>query len=261
MQQNKLILILIGLSILTITMFPLTIWKLTQKNKENIYDLVHSTKELTKSIDNLEILISAKDIPTFSHEFKNINDNIMTVKNILQEDNNNLNKNFMILGEELDKITNKFLTVTNSMSSSEALVVNNLNTVEGKVISKIDNSFLLINEYMDKYNNLSKNIKSLDVKVAAILMELKNIQIEKDVKLQKQDTKTAEGLNFELTLQGVMQTPKGYIAYVSGEDKNNTKSVTLNSKINGWEVIEIKSKSIKIKKGNKVKEIFIDTLN
>lgn len=243
--DNKLSLITIGLNLLIVFMLPLVIWKLDSKNKSNIDTLFTSTQQLNKSVENLEKLISEKDIPTFSNEFKNVNDNILLAKDLLKDDNNILNQNFSTLGEELDKI----VKTLKEMKEVQIQSVENVVNIEDRLISKIDNSFLLINEYLNKYNNLNKTIKRIEAKLNELNEGIKNTTVNNN-----------KVLDFTLTLQGVMQTPSGYIAYVSGEDKSKTESVTVKSKINGWEVVEIKSKSILIRKNGIEEEIFIDQM-
>lgn len=211
-----------------------------KKNKERIDELQKTYSKLNQTVENLYSLMESKDMPTFTTEFKNINDNIVASKSGTSEELLQLNKNFLILGKELDTIFEKLdilrISFEEKKSNDEDKfenITNNIILLEERVTSKMESNELLFQELQKK-----NKIKQQAVQ--------KPIEKEPD---------------FVLILQGVMQTADGYFAYVSGQDKDKTSSVSVGSKINGWEVVEIESKSITIEKDGVSKIIKIDNSN
>jgi len=251
-KEEKLLLYgIIIFNILLILMLPLAIWKIDSKNKQNIDVLLKSTDKLNKEVVNLAKIMETKDVPTFSKEFKQINDNVIESKEIL-------NNNIKVMANEIVNINQKMIENTQHLEQSKE-----------KIITKIDNSFLMMNDYIEKVNVINKSIKTLSEKMDKVTLDsnevketINKISLKSSSNTNSNDLeKQTNELGFDLTLQGVMQTAKGYVAYVSGSDKNNTKTVAVGSKINGWEVKEIKNKSIVLEKDGEKREVFIDNLN
>ena len=77
------------------------------------------------------------------------------------------------------------------------------------------------------------------------------------IKSNKEDNKRKliEEEEFVLYLHGTMKTEKGYIAFVSGEDKSRTNKVTKGQMINKWVIKSIKPTELLLTKGNRKRTV------
>ena len=214
--------------------------------KEDVYNLNENLKtsidSVNKSVDKLKKIFK-------ENESKILQQNLKTEK----------------IGKKLEEINNKLIKIGNmDLISNIDQNKQEISLVKENSLKVIKDIKLVISELEDikrinsDSNKLEKeNIDMITEKISILSNTFNNISVElkknkeREIRREKKSNE-----DIELILHGIMNTPKGYVAYVSSKKKpDDIKQISKDYKVNGWTVVSVGKNSINITKDGKVKSI------